>query len=272
VTTLSLRDLGFVGGGLLTEPWTPARITTALWLDAADASTVTLNSSTVSQWNDKSGNGKNAFQATASLQPAYSATSFLGKPGITTDGVDDSLVIANLSSQFSNLTHGVYWVFLRVNNNSALYQPSVAGYPTNGTADAGSLHYIKSNNTGASYSYFTGLAGSPNYDGVGTYTDNTGNIMAFQANTAGTNWEVHKNGTLESAASGINNPSSSVNGYVLGKQINPPRHGNFTFAEMIMVQSTDAATRQRIEGYLAHKWDLTANLPSGHPYKSTAPT
>ena len=25
--------------------------------------------------------------------------------------------------------------------------------------------------------------------------------------------------------------------------------------------------RQKIEGYLAHKWGLTANLPSAHPFK-----
>ncbi|MEN7538034.1 hypothetical protein [Aurantiacibacter flavus] len=30
--------------------------------------------------------------------------------------------------------------------------------------------------------------------------------------------------------------------------------------------------RQKIEGWLAHEFDLTANLSSGHPYKSTAPT
>jgi len=29
--------------------------------------------------------------------------------------------------------------------------------------------------------------------------------------------------------------------------------------------------RQKVEGYLAHKWGLEANLPSDHPYKSTAP-
>ena len=33
--------------------------------------------------------------------------------------------------------------------------------------------------------------------------------------------------------------------------------------------STDI--RQRIEGYLAHKWGLTANLPSNHPYKVNPP-
>ena len=30
--------------------------------------------------------------------------------------------------------------------------------------------------------------------------------------------------------------------------------------------------RQRVEGYLAHKWLLTGSLPADHPYKSTAPT
>jgi hypothetical protein len=33
--------------------WNPSMISTALWLDAADASTVTTVSGAVSQWNDK---------------------------------------------------------------------------------------------------------------------------------------------------------------------------------------------------------------------------
>ncbi len=51
--------------------WTPAQLSTALWLDAADAGTITLNGSTVSQWNDKSGNGRNATQSTAANQPYW---------------------------------------------------------------------------------------------------------------------------------------------------------------------------------------------------------
>lgn len=30
--------------------------------------------------------------------------------------------------------------------------------------------------------------------------------------------------------------------------------------------------RQKVEGYLAHKWGLAVNLPSDHPYKTVAPT
>lgn len=56
------------------QPWTPAAITTALWLDAADSSTITLNGSTVSEWRDKSGNARHAAQATAASQPQYNST------------------------------------------------------------------------------------------------------------------------------------------------------------------------------------------------------
>lgn len=46
-------------------------------------------------------------------------------------------------------------------------------------------------------------------------------------------------------------------------------------AEIIYVSGDDwgtsTATRDKIEGYLAHKWGLTGNLPSGHPYKTLGP-
>jgi hypothetical protein len=60
-------------GGSARRLWTPAQLTTSVWLDAADASTITLNGATVSQWNDKSGNARNAVQATTAYQPLYAA-------------------------------------------------------------------------------------------------------------------------------------------------------------------------------------------------------
>ena len=52
------------------EFWEPSQLAElALWFDADDASTITLNTSTVSQWNDKSGNNRNASQTTATSQP-----------------------------------------------------------------------------------------------------------------------------------------------------------------------------------------------------------
>jgi hypothetical protein len=44
-------------------------------------------------------------------------------------------------------------------------------------------------------------------------------------------------------------------------------------AEIVIFNSSLGTTdRQKMEGYLAWKWGLEANLPVGHPYKSAAPT
>lgn len=45
------------------------------WWDAADSSTVTLNSGNVSEWRDKSGNLRHLAQTDAALQPSYVANS-----------------------------------------------------------------------------------------------------------------------------------------------------------------------------------------------------
>ena len=42
------------------------------------------------------------------------------------------------------------------------------------------------------------------------------------------------------------------------------------FAEIIAFNSKlPDATRQKVEGYLAHKWGLVGNLPSNHPYRQS---
>jgi hypothetical protein len=62
----------------------------AIWLDAADAASLTLDeSNNVSQWNDKSGNGRHATQTSATARPAYVASVLNGNPIVRIDGVDD---------------------------------------------------------------------------------------------------------------------------------------------------------------------------------------
>lgn len=57
---LAFRDRQF-------DPRTIANL--GLWLDASDTSSLTLNANTVSEWRDKSGNGRHFAQATAASQP-----------------------------------------------------------------------------------------------------------------------------------------------------------------------------------------------------------
>ena len=67
---------------------------------------VTESGGAVSQWDDQSGNNWHLTQATGSMQPTFSATSFNGKPGITFDGVagGDHLLNTSITS-FSGATN-----------------------------------------------------------------------------------------------------------------------------------------------------------------------
>ena len=71
--------------GLAHASWTPDNTYVALWLDADDASTITLNGANVSQWADKSGNDRHVAQSTASAQPT------LASDEIQFDETDDYL-------------------------------------------------------------------------------------------------------------------------------------------------------------------------------------
>jgi hypothetical protein len=77
-----------------------------IWLDASDASSLTLNGSTVSQWRDKSGNGFHASQATANNQPTYTSSAVYGRPALSFDGSNDSMRI----SASLDATHSAFFV------------------------------------------------------------------------------------------------------------------------------------------------------------------
>jgi hypothetical protein len=42
-------------------------------------------------------------------------------------------------------------------------------------------------------------------------------------------------------------------------------------AEVLLVDSTNNSDREKVEGYLAHKWGIENLLDATHPYKSSAP-
>lgn len=63
-----------------------------LWLDAADTATITGHPGAVSQWDDKSGNGRDVTQGTGSAQPASGTNTLNSLNVITTDGSDTMLI------------------------------------------------------------------------------------------------------------------------------------------------------------------------------------
>ncbi|MFM6249804.1 MAG: hypothetical protein ACKPEQ_11775 [Dolichospermum sp.] len=222
---------------------TPAQISTDLWLDAADSSTIILNGSTVSQWRDKSGNERHATQATAANQPAYQATGLNGRPTLVFDGTNDSL----LSSLSLALPATVIVVF-RVN----VYK------------NFGVIYGNATSNTLGLHSSITELY---NFDGLAERTLSTTltTTPIMVASTWSSNQiQSHVNGGNAFTFSTIN---PNFTGLVIGDASIGSQTLNGSISEIVIT----SANRQLIEGYLAWKWELTANLPDNHPFKFNPP-
>jgi len=236
--------------------WTPADITTALWLDAADASTITENSGAVSQWDDKSGNDRHAVQSIAESQPTYVTSSLNGKNGIDWGATINKkgLVILGV------FPSPVVFVVADYDGSDPFDQ-----FASIYAADGPSIYRpIFTANTGTSWlsSSTCALNGASAGSSVA--------LPAISNPFIARNVSV-SNFTSRSVTSIGADIDFNIGGPLAG--YNNPRGWRGEIYEIItLTEAPSTADRQIIEGYLAHKWGLTAGLPSDHPYKTAAPT
>ena len=263
--------------------WTPDLLgaSLALWLDANDAITVILNGSNVSAWNDKSGNARNFLQVTAGSRPLYLPTGFNSKPTIQTDGGDSLLLgVSSLGRNVSGLTAAIVGVYpvgaTFLANASDLF--FVGGGPT---------RFVMTPNPSASTANRYGFGGRRlDTDGFATASSATNSITNLgnpwiriaqraYSDGVGHHWT---NGTQDltgavfgTQGAGNTSDTNSNIAQIFGGVANLP--ANSQISEVVLTHSTMVNDdRQKLEGYLAHKWGLTASLPLDHPYKTTAPT
>lgn len=235
------------------ELWTPAYITTAQWLDASDTETVTTSGSTPTEIADKSGNGRNA---TGNSTGTYVADSQNGLHAV-------HLADSSFLSSFS-LPAGDFSFFFSI-------APATA-------SAAGTLRYLQDTQTGRLILAQLCDAADPRthvgyYDGAWKYiaaAESGAQILNFDLQSAGA--VIYRDGvSIGSGAysqTAIGGTTRLFCGYTGGANF-----ADGKFFERILIQgAVDTATRQKIEGYLAHKWGLAASLPTDHPYKTAAPT
>jgi hypothetical protein len=248
--------------------WSPAEISTALWLDAADTSTITESSGAVSQWNDKSGNGRNATQTTPSNRPTYSSSSINSKPAIVkTQGssVDIGLNIPSLGIG-SGAARTTVFVFKHINisgGDNELY-----GLSTTAALNVG----------GPLQGLNTWRIRNGSNDFFGTAGANTAGdkIMLIRGTSTSTNYRQNGGSDLGSAAFNAHawDTTNGVRLFSTNLTVNTDRNykGGAVGEWIVIPSEIDNALAEKLEGYLAHKWGLTASLPSDHPYKTVGPT
>jgi hypothetical protein len=85
----------------------------------------------------------------------------------------------------------------------------------------------------------------------------------------GTATGVGINGSYTTASTGGTAPTLTK--WYLGCYNGTGSFWDGSVGEVVVLLSYNLEDRQKIEGYLAHKWGLAGSLPANHPYKSAAP-
>jgi hypothetical protein len=232
-----------------------------LWLDAADASTIT-GTTNVTQWNDKSGTGNNATSSTGPSTNTYNGYRVLTFNGTTNfmssahtvPRASHTLIAVHRPALINGNNQGNTSLFRYQNGNYIVFPYMNAttprGYITNADGTGvGSIDF--QNSTLVENSVITSL-------NIITAVIQTGSQQIFKNGTLqSSDTEALSSGTSESLTIGRWNGNGGSEYY----------QGDV--AEMIVFTSPlTTSQRQQVEGYLAWKWGLQANLPTGHPFKS----
>jgi hypothetical protein len=215
----------------------------SLWLDAADASTLTLSGSNVTAWRDKSGRTTLSLTGTpptyVSNQVRFNSSGrFMGAYAMTTQttffavySTTNTTTNARLISVDGNYYGNIHAPTPYENTDLFVYDGGAGGYWSTLTPQTGLRMY------------------TVEFNGV--------NSMIWRNGSAATLTGTRAAGPATGSNISI---GANLNG-------NEPFIGELS--ELIMF-STSLTTlqRQQVEGYLAAKWGLSATLPVGHPYLS----
>lgn len=258
-----------------------------VWLDAADLYTINLTTTAVNSWSDKSSSSLSLAQVgAAGLKPIYTANSLNGRSTLAFTRASTQYLLTTSTQaigtnsfamfgvcKFNNLTDGVaHSVFVK--SYYGVQDGRFGLFKTIGNKILAFLHH--------------GTVVSP--DQVGFTITSTGyNIYSFVCNRVAGNDTVYYNGISQvtrSYVSDIATNLTNTNDFIVGAYNSATGSGvvptatenvylDGGVAEIMCFRTpTDMteATRQKIEGYLAWKWGLTANLPLHHPWIYDQPT
>lgn len=275
-TSSNFRVLSSSGGSPPPTLWTPLNSTSvAGWFDASVFSSLVIANGTVSQWNDVRNNGLAATQGTTASQPTYVSNFTNSRAGLRFDGIDDNITLSTNSILNNAAYIALFVVYQKVTNTLAdtlfFYstvsnnQTAMISVRTNGTDLIAGGRRVSAN----TFQSVTAVASAnTNVTLVGTELDysNTGLFL----------WN---NGSLLASSNSFQTVGVSESGTPLlpgriGNNGNNSEALDGNLGELILFASSSRMTtaeRERVEGYLSHKWGINSNLPVAHPFFTTPP-
>ncbi|MCU0793309.1 MAG: InlB B-repeat-containing protein, partial [Opitutaceae bacterium] len=267
-------------------PWTPAKIATAAWFDAADISTLTPASGTVSEWRDKSTNANHLAQATAARRPVT---------GTRTIGNLNAVAFNADLDHFMDAVHSASLSFEASGGFSSFTVLRSPGY----NDQTGTFNAVFGKGSPFSTTPGYGLNFNPSFNFTFKFSDGGTRALTLGSayfdtpllfSTTGNYATGAQAFFLQGGALSITNTatptprtSDNIGDFRVGGAApmytgsgswgTTTRYATMDLAELILVPGAlSTADRQRIEGYLAHKWSLASTLPTTHPHRASAPT
>ncbi len=242
------------------------------WWTSKDLGAIDLVSGAVSNWYDKSGNGRTISQATAGSRPAWSASGIAsGYPGVTFDGTDDCLTRAE-AWMYAAGSCTVYMVVVAAamganrvqfgEGSTSSNTPQYSHFNTTGTAADVKSKIV--NDAAANV-----LASTPNTSGVFSSA-----VTLIGRIDSGTQMTGRTNGTTGGGPIAYTRSATTLNTFALGAkaQAAPSVFSAMTVGEIVGIERRGAIPtneRDMIEGYFAREWPIT--LIAGHPWYGVSP-
>jgi hypothetical protein len=271
------RHIITVGGN-----WDPTdSITTRFHVDASDTSSYSLSGSNLSSVTDKAGN----FTITVDGTPTR-VSSALNSLNVWDFNGSEALITSD--EQAVTDGSGNHWaigVFLADNIDDS--QDSFYSFENNTVGGGSKRDYAVSSGNASAFN------GELDLDGLSSnrISSTIGNLQAFDSgvsldafhivgtifNKTGNQISVRVDGS--NAFTPVNDYDNSINTNqdvrIMRNRANERLDGRvaefFVVGALPGTGGTDITEFEKAEGYLAHKWGLTANLPSDHPFKNVSP-
>ena len=262
--------LGVLSASARKGLWTPNDLTVKpwAWYDASDGSTMTYDtSSRVSDWRSKGRLPANATlrETDPGYQPVLTASAAANnaKPALTFASGAVMRTAGNTDITEGESSSSIFAV-ARVASTTSEQIVISTGLSTDATQNVRTL--VIRNGTAC-----IDFAGGSRFQGTGPALT-VPQIVGFKVEQDGAQvTSVWANGT-----NGGNNFRSSPRGGKLTLGQMPyytPNPATDAMQEIVLLDYHLGTTEQQmLEGYLAWKWGTVSLLPSGHPFKSAAPT
>jgi len=262
--------------------WSPQQVSPAGWWDASDPDSFTADESGfISQWSDRSGNGRHAIQATQAHKPTTGTRTFNGMNVVNFPGNGPHLEVQNIvgldleARDFYYVVKGDLGLYSKV-----IFQHGEGVYALYGN-NPGQIQH----SGGGAYLSVRTTAGYANQ--LYMYTDpNLNPSVDSEPHVYNTRWarnvahSLDRDGIKASVNTGIPIDGQlpvdnfmNLGGEFRAGEPSSPELGFVGFiAEFLMLdQYLSTADKRKMEGYLAHKCGLASKLQPSHPYRYRPP-